>query len=346
MRQVILLFILLMGTFAGACAAPPTAAPLATPIPENAPTAAASPVVSEKPTIRLANPASPGIADVPYLMAIDRLKTLGYKVETTQFARFDLAVAAAANGELDFVSSSMQPVWSAVGKGAPLLTIVARLRNADLLVVKSDIQTCADLANRNVALSSATAVNAVLLNQYINRHCPGTTYQTAAIPSSTNRLAALQSGSVDAANLQLDDLLQLQQEQGSKFHALVNFGDEFPEIQVYAFHVHKGFAAQHPEAVRDFVRALLESVRAIQDKQALLDAAVKYLSLERSATDNAATEYLAQKMWDVNGELSDENLQTTLEFFIQADAVPNTLTLKDVADLTYLNAALDEIGRK
>jgi ABC-type nitrate/sulfonate/bicarbonate transport system substrate-binding protein len=299
-----------------------------------------------KGTIRFSYPASPGLSDVPFFMALDKLRADGYIVETTQFARFDLNLAALVQGDLDIASSSIQPAWAAVAQGAPIRTIVGRLRNADVVVTKTDIKTCADLANKNVGVTSAGATNAVMLKQYIDKHCPGTTINSIIIASSNNRMPALIAGSIDAANLQLDDLLEIEHEAPGRFHALVHFAQENPNIEGFAFHAHTDFAEKHPVAVRAFIRALLQAQRDVQNKQTLRDAATKYLPLDAPTLDTAVSAYIEQKMWSLNGALTADNIRSTLDFFVQAQSLPADLTPERIADLSYLNAVLDEIGRQ
>lgn len=332
-RFTLLLLALFVTLFAGCATATPTIVPTPSP-------------AAPKPTIRFSYPASPGLVDVPFFMALDKLRADGYTVETTQFARFELNLAALAKGDLDIASGSLQPAWAAIAKGAPMRSIVIRQRNADLLVARSDLETCADLANKNVALSSATSTAAILLNEYIAKHCPGTTYTSVMIATSSNRVPAVLNGSVDAANLQLDDLLQIEHEAPGRFHALIRFADEYPNIQNFAFHARQDFSTQHPEAVRAFIRALLQAQREIQNKQVLRAAASKYLTPDSPTMDDAVTAYIDGKMWDANGTLTTENVQATLDFFIGANSLPAELKPADVADLSFLNAVLDEIGRQ
>jgi hypothetical protein len=46
------------------------------------------------------------------------------------------------------------------------------------------------------------------------------------------------------------------------------------------------------------------------------------------------------------GVLTRDNLQFTLTFLQEAGAVSKSLRFEDVADLSHLNAVLDEIGRQ
>jgi hypothetical protein len=50
--------------------------------------------------------------------------------------------------------------------------------------------------------------------------------------------------------------------------------------------------------------------------------------------------------WDPKRVLTEENVQDTLDFLQDSQNVTPELMLADVADLSYLNALPDEIGRR
>ena len=56
--------------------------------------------------------------------------------------------------------------------------------------------------------------------------------------------------------------------------------------------------------------------------------------------------YLDIGEWDPNGALTPDNIQFTLDFLAANTSLPAGLAVDDVADLSYLNAVLDEIGRQ
>jgi hypothetical protein len=78
----------------------------------------------------------------------------------------------------------------------------------------------------------------------------------------------------------------------------------------------------------------------------LYDKAVEQLKLDSNAAKTLVDAYLAANAWDPNGALTRENIQYTLDFLKQTKDVPAELTFEDVADLSYLNAVLAELGRR
>jgi ABC-type nitrate/sulfonate/bicarbonate transport system substrate-binding protein len=118
-------------------------------------------------------------------------------------------------------------------------------------------------------------------------------------------------------------------------------------LKATGVHASRAFAEQHPEAVRAYIRALLLVHRAIRANPAeLQNGVVKFLGLDPKTAETIAQAYLARNLWDSNGGLTPADVQYSIDFFTKAKSVPEGLTVEGVADLSYLNAVLDEIGRK
>ena len=286
------------------------------------------------------------VTDIPYLMALDKLKTQGYTVETTQFDQFELITAAMTKGDLDIAGASRQTTWAAIAKGAPIEEIVPKSHNYYYLVVKQDIATCADLNGKTIAVGATGGVVTSMVDQYLKDKCPGVTPQIIVIPSTTNRTAALLAGQIDASPLALENLLQLERDAPGRFHALVDFDKVYPQIDIVGYFVTRAWATAHPDAVKDFLRDLIEARRQIQDKQVLHQEVVKYFGADDTAAQETAAAYVDRNMWDVNGGLTMDNVQWMIDFLAKAGDLKPGLKAADVADAAFLTDVLDGIGRK
>jgi ABC-type nitrate/sulfonate/bicarbonate transport system substrate-binding protein len=152
---------------------------------------------------------------------------------------------------------------------------------------------------------------------------------------------------VDATVIDYGFLLEAESQAPGQFHALVSLADEFPELQTSGIHVYQPWAEENPELVQGFVRALVEAQRRIyEEPEALYAAAVDHLDLDPEFAKELADAYLAIELWDRNGALTEENLQYTLDFLGDIEAIPAGLRTEDVAELSYLNSVLDELGRQ
>ena len=321
----------------GACSAQPAVPAGSSPAPATA---------IPKGTLRIGSGSGDNASDVPFLLAMETLKAEGYTIDLTRFQQFELLTTALASGSLDIAGASHQTTWAAIAKGASVRAISGRDRDTYALIARQEIKSCQDLNGKNVAIASSGGVTTALVKQYIKNNCPGATPQVLIIAGTSNRVAALLANQADASPVELDDLLNLQRQAPGRFHALAAFAEEMPQIELSGYYVNVGFGKRQPEAVKDFLRALLQAWRQVQDKDTLRQAIAKYLALDDSAAQASAEMYPGRKMWDVNGGLEAESTQATLDFLVAAGALQPGLKVSDIADRSFLDAVLNEMGRK
>lgn len=306
-----------------------------------------TPAPQKSGTFRVGFTSAADVGDVPTLMAHDALRAQGYTVVATFFAGADLEVAALAHGDLDMGNGSTRTHWSADAKDAGILTLMEEASDDWSIVAENAIQSCADLDGKRIAYSSSGALNAALLKAYLEQNCPTAKPQILLIPNSPDRASALLSGNLDATPLELVDLMDVQKQAGDKFHTLVNFAQAIPQVKTTGVHVRSAFAQQHPDMVRDYVKAVLEANRQVQANPKLgADAAVKYLKLDPAEAQTAVQAYVDNKIWDANGGMTKDAVTFSVDFFTKTGSLPAGLTADKVADLSYLDAVLNEIGRK
>ena len=312
----------------------------------------ASPTVQDPPsgaksgTMRVEVPADADVADIPWLMAVESLREQGYTLETMSFSDTAIEVTAMAKGDLDISGINNQIAWAAIGQGASLFTFIDKSANTFVALTGKDIAACADLDGKSVAVPSMSSVSGAMFNAYVEKNCPDATPQIIVVSGGSSRTAALLASEVDVAMQDFDDLAKLERERPGEFHALVTFAQEFPGLQINSQVVRRAFAEQHPEMVRDVIRALFTARRALQDPQVLREVIVEYLDLETDRAQQMADTYLEQGIWDARGTYSLESVQATLDFLREHGDLPPDLTAQDVADLSYYDAVLDEIGRR
>lgn len=315
--------------------------------PTSDPQAGATTVPTKSGTIRYAENANASVKDVPLLMALDDLRAQGYTVEMIPLSTSTLVAEAIAQGNADIVSLNTQSMWTSIAKGSAVRTISQRAGSTLVVAAASDVMACGDLNGKAIGVTNTTGINPALLNAYIQQTCPEVEYQPVVIADNAGRVAALISGEVAAVIVQEEEMINIENEAPGKFHILVRLYQEFSKVQTSGFHVRQEWAQQNPELVKDFIKAVLLANRAvIKNPQLVYDEALTRVETDKDSAKLMADLYLNANAWDPNGALTEENIQYTLDFLTGIEAVPAGLKVEDVADLSYLNAVLEEIGRQ
>jgi ABC-type nitrate/sulfonate/bicarbonate transport system substrate-binding protein len=349
--------VLLAGVFLlSACTA------AATPVPTRAPTAppstgpGATAAPTELPGVKqfvVAKPAA-SVGNVAFHAAMDGMNSQGYSVSVQSINTPDLVVEGVAKGTFQFGDGSVNAVMLAATKGSQIRVISDRLGNEWALVTKADIANCAGLACKNMGVTSLTSSVTTMFKAWIAKTCPGTTPNYLVIATSDQRALALIANQIDAAPLQLADSLPLinKAEYTGKFKRLVDLSKDLPEVLINTIYVNNEFAAKNPGTVVAVLKALLTANRKVQDDPGYLKSiTLKYIpNIDQATLDPVVNAYRDAKIMDVNGGLTPEKIAFNAKFYGPlpdgTGFVPRVVAANEWSDLTYLNIALSQLGKR
>jgi NitT/TauT family transport system substrate-binding protein len=331
----------------GASPSPTGAAPTgATGAPSEAPSEA--PTETEKPSMTIAF-SSLGYNTVVPLEAVETLRAAGYEIETAIMDASELSVQGVADGQFQFGASGNSTALIAMQASDGRLKFVGdELANEWSLYARNDFQTCESLDGKRVGIFSEGGVSTAMVRNYFENQCPGTEPQYLVFGDSATRAAALIAGELDATPVELSDALTLESQAGDEVHQLSSFAEDLPNLKTTSFYGHTPWMAEHPEAVKDFLRAVIEQARmSVDDPDYYAQLVDKHYPDAAEETKEGAIEaYTTGGFLPVNGGLTEEDLQYTIDFFTDAGVLEGELTVDQAADLSYLDAVLEEIGRQ
>lgn len=307
-------------------------------------------VAQEPLIVRVAFPSSIDVDDVAALLAFERMQEQGFVVVPTFYAQGELAAAAVASGQADF-GVGASTVWiGAIQQGAPLKGVVEQAKNGWSVMAVNDVETCEDVDGMRTAIHSEGSVSTAMLRAWIQDTCPDIEPNYLVIPGSENRAAALMAGEIDVTPSELIDSIQINALRPGEFHRIANFGADLPNLKTGGFWVREEFAQENPDAVENFIRNILEVHRQISDEPDWFEEQVpRFLEMDEeqlALLPEIVDTLISVDNYPVNGGLTEESGQGTLDFFIDSGRLEPGLTAGDVYDLSYLNNVLDEIGRR
>lgn len=99
----------------------------------------------------------------------------------------------------------------------------------------------------------------------------------------------------------------------------------------------------------EYIQTLARFPFALQkmtQRRLTLDEAVKRLGLTPDVAKKTVDSDLQDNTRDQNSAMTTENVQYTLDLLASTKALTSPMKAEDVADLSYLNAVPDEMGRK
>src|SRR5262250_34104 len=153
-------------------------------------------------------------------------------------------------------------------KGAPMLAIAALANRPDtiMLVVAKDgpVKSEEDLKGRTVSVSTTGSLTYWLAQELSRSHgCGADGIKIAPLGTTTAQAAALKTRQVDGVVTESSTVLRLVEEGTGR--VLVRFGERIPQFHVHVVFARNAFVERNPDALRNFVAAMLESVEYMRD---------------------------------------------------------------------------------
>jgi ABC-type nitrate/sulfonate/bicarbonate transport system substrate-binding protein len=295
------------------------------------------------PLVRVGFAGALDFSDMAAELAHERLRQSGIDVTTRAFPTSEIVVDALARGDIDVADGATRAFWAAAARGAPIRTVMDHVADIHRLVV-AGVPGCRALDGVRLALQSEAAAGTALARAYLARACPDARPDILFVPGSTNRMAAILSGSLTATVLQLSDVVRLERLAPGRVSVMADFAREWPQVETTGVHVNTRFAAAHPDWIRAYVRARLAANREIAGHGAELVALADRLMGAEPDWATLAPIYIALPAWDPNGGLTPAIVKTTLEFLVRHTNLSPALTPDMVVDPLYLDAALRDLG--
>jgi ABC-type nitrate/sulfonate/bicarbonate transport system substrate-binding protein len=279
--------------------------------------------------------------DLPMKLAHARLNAQGYQVEETPYVASDLIVQAVAGGSADFGNGAITAAWTAVARGARIRTVMEHVANPHRFVVAQGVSACAELEGRRLALHGEGGVVNTLVRAFLAEECPDVTLSPVYMEDSSSRAAALLTGQLDAAPIDLNLLHWLEEQAPGRFHVMSDFAARWPSIKTIGVQVNSDFAATNREVVIEYIRARLTANRDLASDAGLLAAEAERHLGPSPRWARVARAYVEVHAWAPDGGLTQADVVRTLAFF--STGALTGLSAESVADLTFLEEALGSL---
>ena len=256
-----------------------------------------------------------------------------------------LASTAVLTGDLDY-NGAVTGVIGAAVSGRPMKAVLFTVaRPLQYLMSKKDLRDARDLKGKKIAGSSPGGTVTFLTKLVLKNFGLDVERDVFLNPmggTGASRLAALESGVVDAVILESPDNMLAQQK---GFRELIFFGDavEFPQN---GFGTSEKKLRENPDEVFKMVRATLRGLMFSLDKRnrdPVLDIIMREM---KPITPAMATESFEQVMRVItkDGSVKPESIQVLIDLVRENAKVTRPVTVNQVVDFTFLERAQKELG--
>ncbi|HLI27132.1 MAG TPA: ABC transporter substrate-binding protein [Chloroflexota bacterium] len=194
-------------------------------------------------------------------------------------------------GSFEISFASATDLVLAIDRGANLVAVGSGLDRAPYaLITPPTLRTFADLKGKRVGATTPNDAYTVVIRDILSKNGLDPDHDVEFLygGSSNQRVAALQSGGLDAA-LVLPPQERELTERG--FHALANTLDYYPNLQLSLTAVRRDWAEEHADVLRRYLRAQAAASRWLNDPANRAEAIQILGEATRASPDAAAYTY-------------------------------------------------------
>jgi NitT/TauT family transport system substrate-binding protein len=256
-----------------------------------------------------------------------------------------LGSTAVLTGDLDY-NGAVTGVIGAAVSGRPMKAVLFTVaRPLQYLMSRSEIKDARELKGKKIAGSSPGGTVTFLTKLVLKNVGLDSERDVFLNPmggTGASRLAALESGVVDAVILESPDNFVAQRK---GFRELIFFGDqiEFPQN---GFGTSEKKLKENPDEVFRMVRATLRGLAFSWDKKnhdQVIDIIMRELKPISSSLANESLEQV-MRVITKDGSVKAESIQVLIDLVRENAKVTRPVTVNQVVDFTFLERAQRELG--
>ncbi len=299
----------------------------------------AAPVPACAETLRAGKAGRTAFSFVPLDVGVQTgiFKKNGLDIQEASFGGDAKVQQAMAADSID-IGLGSGPGLAFIVKGSPVKGIAAMAGPPLLfaLVVGNGglVKTPDDLKGRKVGISTVGSVTSWIMHEVSRQKGWGTAgIEQVPIGEDAARVAALKSGALDAAIVNLAVALNYQEHGGGKI--ILRFGD-----LVKDFHIHVIFAtdkavAEKPETLRDFLKGWFETIAYMRAHKAeTVNIAAAVMSTDGAMTAAIYDELMP--MFSDDGKFNGKALDTLRRSFVEMKTLPAEPDMGKLVDERFL----------
>jgi NitT/TauT family transport system substrate-binding protein len=256
----------------------------------------------------------------------------------------NLASTAVLTGDIDY-NGAVTGVIAAAVRGQPIKAVIFTMRSpVQGLMAKPDIKDLQQLKGRKIGVSSPGSTTDLSTRHILRRQGFefGRDYSIVYIATEPGRLAALETGILDAAMLSVPENIIARQK---GFNELALSAD-FMEFPQNGFGTSNKKIKENPEEITRMVRATLRGLVFVSDnknKDACLDIIMKNWGIKSRAMASEMYDYMAKAMLR-DASLSMNGLQALVDQQRESAKVTEPVNAAQVIDYSFVERVRKELG--
>jgi NitT/TauT family transport system substrate-binding protein len=291
-------------------------------------------------TLRMAFSSAPEAIDVVGYKTAEILKEQGINVQVIMCDGGPKATQAILAGQADIASNTLNHILNS----KMLAFALCRPKNMYTLVGAKDMKTIEDLKGKTLgAADPGSIANIIADNVFDKRKIPRDSVRRLQIGGNGARAAALLAGKVSGVWVYGGNHIKLRL-QG--YPTLAAVATDFPDICDDMWGATPEWLKKNEDLAVAVAKAQLQAAKWFKDKpdEWLAMALAKVEGLDKTVAQELYKALKEVDMYPLDGLLSAQSLQTTLNFLSQDGSIPKDTKIESFATLKYMDQARKEMA--
>ncbi|HXK27168.1 MAG TPA: ABC transporter substrate-binding protein [Candidatus Binatia bacterium] len=255
----------------------------------------------------------------------------------------NVSITALSTGDIDYTMVFASVVRGAL-RGMPMKVVASFMDSSThLLIARPEYKSIRDLKGKTLAVSTFGATSDVAARMMIKQGGidPGKELRIIPLGAERARYAALREGIVDVAVLSPPADSEAQR-QG--YRILSRFHEHF-KLPFTGLGVSSKKLKEKPDEVKRMVRALLRANRFVRsNREGTVQTMMEWIKVDRESA--SATYDSTWRIFSEDGGISESGLKLVIDQGREAMKIDRPVTISEVADLSILSEAQQELGIK
>jgi NitT/TauT family transport system substrate-binding protein len=272
----------------------------------------------------------------------------GLDVQLILLRGVPMTLQAVAAGSLQVGSGGPEPYIEAAERGLDFVIAGGIINGmAQVIIAGKNIKSIEELRGGTIGASSLTSATVTALKEALRQkglEYPRDYKLLIVAGGSASNLQALQSGQITATTVAVP-LNHAAEELG--FNTLGRLLDAVPNFQAASLAIRRSWAAKNRPVMVRFMKAMVLSHRWLHDNR---DAAVEFIAKEMQLKPAHVLKgwefYTQQRMWPLDGEPNIGGMKHNLRVYAEQKGAKAPPDVRKFLDLSYLNDALAELGKR
>jgi NitT/TauT family transport system substrate-binding protein len=269
-------------------------------------------------------------------LTLDKLRSEGWNIKETDFTSPETLAQAMQQGHIDIGIVAAGTEFSSIDAGMKAKVFLALNSTDYQLVAKKGLTSCQDLNGKVLGIESREGTTGSLVAAWLKTpDCAGVTPKLTVVPGSSNRVAGMLAGQVDASAIDLQNTVELNQK-SKDFVTIPSFAQS--SQLAASFYASDQWLTANASLVKTFDKTYVDILQqGYADPSIIKNEAAKLVpDMDATTRNEVIDQWVKLKLWDPVSGVQPAYINSALKLYSAATPYKTVKSAADVSTTEYV----------